>query len=548
MSESHAELPGSRRLLQVGARRLRDADPQAHMEVTITLKGRKQPGPDDVLGPTMTPKEMADQFGASPEDLQKVESVLRSYGLTVQDVLPNGRSLRVSGTVAAMEAAFNLSLGIYQHPEIGEYRGREGSVMIPSELSNIVTGVFGLDQRRVARHHLPAVARSPQTGLTPSDCEKRYNFPSGDGSGQTIAIAEFGQPLQPSGMLIPAYLPDDLTAFCKAQSRPVPNVQIVPVNIAPINHDQLLVQLQQMPQLKMYLLMSTLEVMMDVEILAGLCPKAQINVYFASFDQKGWIDLLDEVTAGRPGTPVCLSISYGAAEDDPTGWTPSALQEINSRLQAAAMEGITVCVSSGDDGSGCMQPGSRVHVEFPGSSPNVCCVGGTMIAGKNEVVWWQAPGFRTNKGGGATGGGVSAIFQRPSWQNVTVTSLNPGSMVGRVIPDVAAVAGPPFFEVTFLGKTSPIGGGTSASAPLWAALLARINAALPAKKRQRFLAPLLYQDGANGAPRGQSGCRDITTGQNASDPRPGKGYQATVGYDAVSGWGAPNGKALLGLL
>jgi len=87
-------------------------------------------------------------------------------------------------------------------------------------------------------------------------------------------------------------------------------------------------------------------------------------------------------------------------------------------------------------------------------------------------------------------------------------------------------------------------GGTSASAPLWAALIGRINAQLPEAKRQRFLTPLLYGRGANGQTLGQNGCRDITSGQNASHPRPGTGYSAGPAFDAVSGWGVPNGQQL----
>jgi kumamolisin len=139
---------------------------------------------------------------------------------------------------------------------------------------------------------------------------------------------------------------------------------------------------------------------------------------------------------------------------------------------------------------------------------------------------------------------VSVFFARPDWQQVSVTSLNRDSIDGRVIPDVAALAGPPFYDLTLLGKDAP-NGGTSASAPLWAALIARVDALLPTDKRQRFLTPLLYQKGSNAKPMGQPACQDVTVGQNASIPQPGKGYQAGQGFDAVTGWGVPDGAALL---
>ena len=233
------------------------------------------------------------------------------------------------------------------------------------------------------------------------------------------------------------------------------------------------------------------------------------------------------------------------AEDNP-GWSKNAIDAVNERLNAARLLGITVCISSGDDGSGDEIDDGRAHVDFPSCSPFVLSVGGTMLTGSGatakEVTWWESPGRRTRNGGGSTGGGVSDRSPRPAWQNVHVDPLNPGSIDGRVIPDVAAIAGSPFYDLIFVGKTSP-NGGTS-SAPLWAALIARINARLPPPKQQRFLTPLLYQNGSSGKPRGAIASRDITVGNNASHPQPGKGYQAGPGFDAVTGRGVPDGVKL----
>ncbi len=160
-----------------------------------------------------------------------------------------------------------------------------------------------------------------------------------------------------------------------------------------------------------------------------------------------------------------------------------------------------------------------------------------------EQTWWEAPGARTQQGGGSTGGGVSMCFARPQWQSVRVASINPDAIDGRVIPDVAALAGAPYYDLILLGQEAP-SGGTSASTPLWAALIARLNAALPAGKQQRFLTPLLYQPSPNGQSRGLLTCQDIRTGTNVSTP-PGTGYQAQPGFDAVTGWGIPIGSALL---
>jgi kumamolisin len=524
---------------------VRDIDPNAHIEVTVNLKAPELPTTDKMPATPLSLEEFARKYGASEDTIRKVEESLRSHGLHSEGVGPTRRSLRVSGTAAAMESAFQAGVGLYASAGQGEFRAREGSVSVPAEIAGLVDSVVGLDQRRVAERSAAVGAAISVAPLTPADLERAYDFPPGDCAGQKIAIAEFGSPLQSGSFLPPAYFPDDVTSFCQAQKRPVPSITTVPVNLAPLTP----AQFNSLPsQVQNDVFDESAEVMMDVEIVASLCRAASISVYYATWDQKGWLDLIEKVTGDHP---VTLSISYGLAEDSPD-WEAAVLQAINTALQAAAMVGITVCVSSGDDGTNCDMPDSRVHVEFPGSSPFVLSVGGTMLAGaggaQDEVVWWESPGRRIGNGhSGATGGGVSAIFPRPAWQTVGIKSLNGGAIQGRVVPDVAALAGPPLYAGVLNGQSFP-DGGTSASAPLWASLLARISAALPAAKQQRFVAPLLYQNGPGGGTVGEAGCIDILSGNNASFPKPGKGYPAQKGYDAVTGWGVPRGKALLAAL
>ncbi len=545
MTETHTRLAGTRRPLASGAHRVRDIDPNSHIEVTVNLKAPELPSTANMPAKPLKLDEFVEEYGAPDDTIRKVEGSLRSYGLHIEGVGPTHRSLRVSGTAAAMESAFQGGMGIYDSAAQGEFRAREGSLNIPVELDGFIESVVGLDQRRVAERSAAAaaVALAP---VTPAEIEARYHFPPGAAANQKIAIAEFGSPLQSGSFLPPAFFPDDVTSFCQSQGRPVPAITTVPVNLAPLTP----AQFSSLPsQLQSDVFDESAEVMMDVEIIASLCSNAAISVYYATWDQKGWLDLIEKVTGDHP---VTLSISYGLAEDSPD-WEPAVLQAINNALQAAAMVGITVCVSSGDDGTNCDMPDSRAHVEFPGCSPFVLSVGGTMLTGDggtgHEVVWWESPGRRTGNGhSGATGGGVSTIFPRPAWQTVNVPSLNPKSIQGRVVPDIAALAGPPLYAGVLNGQPFP-DGGTSASAPLWASLLACINAKLPAGKQQRFIAPLLYQNAPGGGGTiGAAGCTDIVSGNNASHPKPGKGYQAQKGYDAVTGWGVPNGKALLAAL
>jgi len=509
------------------------------MEVTLSLRAPSLPGSDNMPAKALTHEEFASKYGVKPEDAEKVRHALEKYGLKVEEISLPGRSMRVSGPVSAMNSAFQTHLGVYRSADQGDFRGREGNIQIPAEIDGIVTGVFGLDERRVARRKSTRAAAAPtpatkMSPLGPSDFEKRYSFPANQGAGQEIGIAEFEG----------GYFADDLQAFCTKYNLAMPNITTVPVGLPALT----LAQIQALPaQKRNDELDASIEVNMDIQIVAGLCPQAKMFVYFAPFTQKGWVDLLNKIISGSPAKPVTVSVSWGAPEDSPD-WSSSARTEINDRLQAAALLGITVCISSGDDGSGDEMTDGHAHVDFPSSSPFVLSVGGTMLTGAEanpiEEVWWESPGERTSKGGGAGGGGVSVEFLRPTWQNVTVKSLNNPSIDGRVVPDVSALAGPPLYDLIFVGKDFP-NGGTSASTPLWAALLARINASLPSQLQQRFLTPLLYGNAKNGQARGAISCRDITVGQNASHPDPGVGYQAQPGFDAVSGWGTPNGTALL---
>ena len=131
------------------------------------------------------------------------------------------------------------------------------------------------------------------------------------------------------------------------------------------------------------------------------------------------------------------------------------------------------------------------------------------------------------------------MFPRPSWQTVSIPSVNPHPLDGRIVPDIAALAAAPWYCVVIDGKAGG-NGGTSAATPLWASLICRLAANLPSGKRLPFLAPLLY----TGA--GKAGCNDITTGDNISATV--GGYNAQPGYDAVTGWGTPNGTKLLDAL
>ncbi|MEU2419680.1 S53 family peptidase [Streptomyces sp. NPDC007851] len=514
MPDQHVRLAGSERPHPTKSVGVADpVDPNEEIAVTVSLRD---------AGKNENPEQRR-------ADAEKVKESLGRYGLRVTDERLEVGSIELTGKAKDLNRAFQTELKLYHGQRQGLFRGREGELHIPADLDGIVAGVFGLDKRRVARRRV-FPGHGAHGSFTPQDLEEQYQFPEGTGRHQKIFLLEFGG----------CYFDEDTETFCRNHGLTPPAVDIVPVGYTP---PRTLEELEQLPEQDQELAFDVAgEVMMDVQIVAGLAPEADISVLFADWDQKGWIDLLDQVILAAPGA---VSISYGLTEDHPD-WSLLGIQEINRRLAAAADKGVTVCVSAGDDGTGDQMRDRRCHVDFPASSPHVLSVGGTQIVrGDVTESWWVSPGDRSVRNGGSTGGGVSTVWRRPTWQTVQVDSLNPGAIDGRVVPDVAALAGPPFYDLVFVGRPSP-NGGTSASAPLWAALVARVYEQLPPTKQQRFLTPLLYGTGTNSRPLGTHACRDVTAGHdNASFPFPGRGYPVRVGYDAVTGFGEPVGVELL---
>jgi hypothetical protein len=170
---AHVLLQGSVRPAPRNAKRLGNVEHNEHVEVTVTLRGPKLPDVSTVAKKALSRRQLATQYGAKAADADMVARVLKNYGLTVENISPAGRGMRVSGSVAQMEAAFKAKLGIYRSITQGDFRGREGDIRIPAELDGIVTGVFGLDERRVAQRKLPvaaarrALAKAPAKGKVP---------------------------------------------------------------------------------------------------------------------------------------------------------------------------------------------------------------------------------------------------------------------------------------------------------------------------------------------------------------------------------------------
>jgi kumamolisin len=513
MADERVAVPGSERKNPEGARVIGTPELSEIIEVTVLLR-RPKPVEHYLDGAPLTREDFAAEYGATPADVDVVELFAHEHDLTVVTVDLARRSIVLSGTIAAMNEAFGTELKLFQGA-VGTFRGRTGELLIPVALQELVVGVFGLDERPQARSHcvrqkMIVGPRAPgDTSYTPVNVAKLYNFPSGaTGAGQTVAIIELGG----------GYRAADLQAyFSKLGIRPTPKVTAVSVDGAkntpagdPNSADG--------------------EVLLDIEVIGSIAPAAKIAVYFAPNTDKGFLDAITTAIHDKVRKPSVVSISWGGAEST---WTNQSLQSYDQAFQDAALLGVTVCCASGDDGSVDGQTDGKAHVDFPSSSPHVLACGGTRLESSNgriqsEVVWNHGPGK------GATGGGVSDFFPLPDFQkNAKVpVSVNPTHFKGRGVPDVSGDADPATGYQIRVDSKDAVFGGTSAVAPLWAALIALMNQHL--QRPAGYLNPVIY------APLPATplkGFRDIVSGDNG-------GYFAGPGWDPCTGLGSPDGTAL----
>ena len=522
-----------------GAKRLGAVSPDERFEVTVRIRRRATIEPRAVEAQSLAARvyvsreDYAERYGASPEDIDRVVAFAKSFGLSVVGTDAARRSVFLSGTAAGFSKAFGTTIGHYSYGG-GTYRGRVGELSVPSTIADIIEGVFGIDDRPAARPQFQvldgtateatAAIASPRathiraaaaaTSFTPPQLAKLYGFPTDvDGRGQTIALIELGG----------GYRPADLQAYFKGLGLPTPSVSTVRVDgasNAPSNADS-----------------ADGEVMLDIEVAAGAAPGAKIVVYFAPNTTKGFLDAITTAIHDTTNKPSVISISWGGPENT---WTAQALDSYDQAFRGAAALGVTVCCASGDAGSGDQNPDNGkpdglAHADFPASSPNVLACGGTRITVKSdriasETVWNDDP-LRS-----AGGGGISDHFALPSYQASAgvPASANPGKRKGRGLPDVSGDADPQSgYRVRVDGQELVIG-GTSAVAPLWAALVALANQKLG--KPVGFLNPLLY-----GSAKARASMRDITSGDNGA-------YRAGVGWDACTGLGSPDGTKLIAAL
>ncbi len=322
-------LPMSERHARPGTRKTAAADPKEWFTVSVRVR-RKRGAPSlaDPVHAATAPKghrtypsreEFAALYGAAQADLDKVGAFAKAHALEVVESDAARRTVVLKGTTAQFSKAFGVELAIYKG-DSESYRGREGEIHLPADLVDVVEGVFGLDNRRMAGPHLVtaetatkdhAAAATPlgnTVALTPPQVASLYGFPTApNATGQTIAIFEFGGGFKTS----------DVQLFYNHIGATMPAIASVSVDGQPNN-----------PGTDSY----TTETLLDIDVAGSVAPGAKLVVYFAPWTEQGWVDIVTKAVHDAVNRPSVISISYGWPENMQFGsldWSLQAIQAVN---------------------------------------------------------------------------------------------------------------------------------------------------------------------------------------------------------------------------
>ncbi len=496
----------------------------------------------------LIPQQIVQRYAPSAGQVQQVTNWLTQNGYTVLSTDPLHSAIKVQATVANIEKSLHITFTY--HTLLGrEFFIQSGNPTLPANINGLVQSIVGLDN--IAAPVIPPpFSISKQAGMLGASCSgygaqqtltrdklaaayqiNQLYQQSYQGQGMTIGVAEFDEP----------YNPVDIASYAACVGLPAPNIQNVDVD-------------GQLPAGS-----GEGEAALDLELISGLAPKAQILDYQADLQDtntsfaQGLVDVFNRVAVDHKVQ--VLSVSYGSSE---SSFTSSELQAVNNSLRTLAAEGISVLISSGDCGAFSQRQHNFATASFPASAPYAIAVGGTYLQVNNnvrssEVAWGGDDRALICQNEWGSGGGVSenANFTRPSWQvgsgtttqysglqafpPVTIAgTLPPQPVVApnglRQVPDVAAAAYPNiaiYYKGAWLAS-----GGTSAAAPIWAAGVLLLDQGLTQHNKPLFGGvPEIYTLANH--PNGHHPFNDITSGNNLF-------YTATPGWDYVTGWGSPN--------
>jgi kumamolisin len=483
------------------------ADAATTVFLNFGLKVRNAPDLAALIaaGKTISPDEYASRFGIDAQSVEHVVATLNAAGFRAS--WEPGSSV-IAADAAAPVVASLLGVGIdnYRMPDGKTFYASLDQPKIPPQISAVADKVGGLDNYRRTRSR--AV---PPGGLTATDLLAFYNIKplrdAGlDGTGQTIVLPEIDD------------LPNlnDLNKFATKFGLP-PFDSVLTIKRDTTNWGN-----PDKPQG---------ETVLDLEIIHEIAPKAKLVVYLSAADFAHGDRAFAQMVTDHLGS--IISESLGSCEAD----TPSGHRDTYAAIEDRAVAlGMSHFVASGDNGAyecGQDQPASG---SFPSSLPTVTCVGGTTVFESEQGLYYQEYAWGSPIDESGSGGGASHFYTLPSYQKNVSNAAGHGF---RQMPDVSANADPMSgFHIIFQGKDGQAG-GTSASTPLWAAVVALINQDLLKKglKEVGFANPALYWMGDNQSKLSAKPFHDVSAGNNL-------GYKASSGWDFATGWGSMDAVAL----
>jgi hypothetical protein len=463
----------------------------------------------------LTPQQFTARFGPSQSDYDALKAFARANGLNIRHEHPNRVLLDVEGSVADIEKTFHVSMQVYQHPtEKRRFHApdREPSVNLRIPLLHI----GGLDDFALPQPSIQSVQTAkdfkggkagavtgsgPLNGLIGPDLRKAYASDSSlDGSGQSIGLLQFD-----------GYISNDIAYYENLAGLPyVPltNVLIDGASGSPSNSGGLL------------------EVPLDIDMAISIATNiSKVMVYIAP-NTSPFEDILSQMANDNAARQLSSSWYARGAPADPAA---------DVIFQQMAAQGQSFFSASGDSNA------FVGLISFPQDSPYIIQVGGTTLttagaggAYVSETVW--------NKGNGTgSSGGISTQYSIPDWQTNISMYQNQGSVLMRNTPDIAMAGDHLYVRAETNDYTVS---GTSCSAPMWASFAALANqlAASNGLPSIGFINPVADIIGTS--QNYNNAFHDITTGNNTSFNSPNLFY-AVQGYDLCTGWGTPNGQAMI---
>lgn len=455
----------------------------------------------------LAPAEIADRFGTPAADYERARRWFRRHGFAIVADSPFRTGFAIAGTAGRARSALKTRLALYR---LGGrvHRAPAAEPRVPAALG--VRGFVGLDD-------LPAIQPLARLGdgslrLAPVDFAAVYDVAplhaaGFTGAGSSVAVVARSD-----------FRDDDIRAFRSRFQAGAP-ARVARVLAGGENPG---IRRERVEQV---------EVTLDTQWAGALAPQANVFVVLGS--PAGDIqEALERAVTDRIGD--VISVSFGLCE--PLA-TRVGVEVFDALYAIAALRGQTVVVAAGDAGATDCAPDlpDRAAVSGMASSPYVLAVGGTAlrpvfdpdgnaVAHGDETVW--------NDVTGAGGGGVSAVFARPTHQ------LLAGAFTGRALPDLSLAAAPdtPGYAIVQDGAPMSIG-GTSAGAPALASVLALANERAGTQGLGN-VGPTLYRIAADAAAgRRPAVFRDVVAGSN--------GHPAGPGFDLASGWGSPRADSLV---